>query len=63
VTAAPKEVPAPLVAQLAVGGRLVIPVGDQQQQLKVITRSASGSTTETLFDVSFVPMTGEALSR
>ena len=63
VTAAPKQVPPPLVDQLAVGGRLVIPVGDKQQQLKVITRNASGSTTDTLFDVTFVPMTGEALSR
>jgi len=63
VTAAPREVPPPLVEQLAVGGRLVIPVGDEQQQLKVITRNTSGSTTETLFDVRFVPMTGEALSR
>ena len=41
----------------------MIPVGEEQQQLKVITRNASGSTTETLFDVRFVPMTGEALSR
>ena len=63
VTAAPKVVPPPLIEQLAVGGRLVIPVGDEQQQLKVITRNTSGSTTETLFDVRFVPMTGEALSR
>jgi protein-L-isoaspartate(D-aspartate) O-methyltransferase len=60
VTAAPREVPAPLVAQLAVGGRLVIPVGGDAQTLKVIERTARGTTTETLFDVVFVPMTGEA---
>jgi protein-L-isoaspartate(D-aspartate) O-methyltransferase len=62
VTAAPPEVPAPLIEQLAVGGRLVIPVGEDGgvQELRVITRTADGSTTETLFPVRFVPMTGEA---
>jgi protein-L-isoaspartate(D-aspartate) O-methyltransferase len=62
VTAAPLEVPPPLLAQLAVGGRLVIPVGDDHQTLRVITRTATGTTTSTLMDVTFVPMTGEALS-
>jgi protein-L-isoaspartate(D-aspartate) O-methyltransferase len=61
VTAAPDEVPQPLVDQLAVGGRLVIPVGKYgEQQLRVITKDAKGTTAETLFDVRFVPMTGEA---
>jgi len=61
VTAAPDEVPQPLLDQLAVGGRLVIPVGDAgDQQLKVITRGKDGVTDETLMDVRFVPMTGEA---
>jgi protein-L-isoaspartate(D-aspartate) O-methyltransferase len=61
VTAAPEQVPQPLIDQLAVGGRLVIPVGDHgDQQLKVITRGPGGTTAETLFDVRFVPMTGEA---
>jgi protein-L-isoaspartate(D-aspartate) O-methyltransferase len=63
VTAAPPEVPPPLVAQLAIGGRLVIPVGDEDQSLRVITRGPTGTTTETLFDVRFVPMTGEARGR
>jgi protein-L-isoaspartate(D-aspartate) O-methyltransferase len=63
VTAAPAEVPKPLVEQLAVGGRLVIPVGEAgAQQLKVIVKDAGGTTSETLFDVRFVPMTGEALT-
>jgi protein-L-isoaspartate(D-aspartate) O-methyltransferase len=61
VTAAPDEVPKPLVDQLAIGGRLVIPVGDKNQTLKVIERGPRGTTTETLFDVAFVPMTGESL--
>jgi protein-L-isoaspartate(D-aspartate) O-methyltransferase len=60
VTAAPPEVPPPLVEQLAVGGRLVIPVGEGVQDLKVLTRTADGVTEETLFGVLFVPMTGEA---
>lgn len=61
VTAAPKRVPQPLIDQLAVGGRLVIPVGkDGAQELHVITRDKDGTTSETLFPVRFVPMTGKA---
>jgi protein-L-isoaspartate(D-aspartate) O-methyltransferase len=54
-------VPEPLIDQLAAGGRMVIPVGERgDQQLRVIARGPGGTTTETLFDVRFVPMTGEA---
>jgi protein-L-isoaspartate(D-aspartate) O-methyltransferase len=62
VTAAPTAVPQPLVDQLRVGGRLVIPVGEQHesQDLRVITKTASGSTSESLYPVRFVPMTGRA---
>ncbi len=61
VTAAPPEIPTPLIEQLAIGGRLVIPVGDYpDQELRVVTRRADGTTSETLFPVRFVPMTGEA---
>lgn len=61
VTAAPETIPQPLIDQLAVGGRLVIPVGARgDQQLRVVTRAANGTTSETLMDVRFVPMTGEA---
>jgi protein-L-isoaspartate(D-aspartate) O-methyltransferase len=61
VTAAPEKIPQPLIDQLAVGGRLVIPVGkDGAQELKVLTRKQDGTTSETLFPVRFVPMTGEA---
>jgi protein-L-isoaspartate(D-aspartate) O-methyltransferase len=63
LTAAPDHVPQPLVDQLAPDGRLVIPVGASgDQQLKVLTKTLDGTTTETLFDVRFVPMTGEALT-
>jgi len=61
VTAAPEKIPQPLIDQLAVGGRLVIPVGKSgDQELKVIERRKDGTTSETLMQVRFVPMTGEA---
>jgi protein-L-isoaspartate(D-aspartate) O-methyltransferase len=62
VTAAPDHIPSALVDQLAIRGRLVIPVGgrDREQHLDVITRGRDGTTTETLFPVRFVPMTGAA---
>ena len=58
VTAAATTVPEALKQQLAPGGRLVIPVGAQNdvQTLRVIERGASGLTTRHLDAVSFVPM-------
>ena len=60
VTAAPAEVPQPLLDQLAPGGRLVIPVGELQQWLRVYQRDEQGIRSESLFEVRFVPMTGRA---
>jgi len=61
VTAAPDHVPQPLVEQLAPGGRLIIPVGDLWQELRLITRREDGTlATERRLDVRFVPMTGKA---
>ncbi|HUT55998.1 MAG TPA: protein-L-isoaspartate(D-aspartate) O-methyltransferase [bacterium] len=60
VTAAPDHVPQPLVDQLAVGGRMVIPVGDHYQELLRITKTRDGIKKEKLLPVRFVPMTGEA---
>jgi protein-L-isoaspartate(D-aspartate) O-methyltransferase len=60
VTAAPDEIPAPLLEQLAVGGRMVIPVGDVYQQLTVVEKTDRGIIKHTVFPVRFVPMTGEA---
>ncbi len=60
VTAAPTEVPQPLLDQLAPGGRLVIPVGERQQWLRVYEREEQGIRSERLFEVRFVPMTGRA---
>lgn len=65
VSCAPTHVPAPLVEQLAEGGRLVIPVGDgpDQQQLHVLEKSAGQLTEASLLRVRFVPMTGQAEDR
>lgn len=57
VAAAPLTLPETLVQQLAVGGRLVVPVGpDGQQQLLRITRRETGIQKEILGAVSFVPL-------
>ena len=57
VAAAPLTLPEVLVQQLAIGGRLVVPVGpDGQQQLLRITRREAGVHKEILGAVSFVPM-------
>jgi protein-L-isoaspartate(D-aspartate) O-methyltransferase len=57
VTAAPPSVPAALLDQLAPGGRLVIPVGTDEQELQVHRRTADGIVVEKHFPVRFVPMT------
>jgi protein-L-isoaspartate(D-aspartate) O-methyltransferase len=57
VAAATTDVPPALVEQLAVGGRLIIPVGsDEFQTLHLIERQLSGTTDEALIDVRFVPL-------
>jgi len=59
VTAAPAKIPQPLLDQLAVGGRLVIPVGTEAQNLVVVERDAEGLERRTVIPVRFVPMTGK----
>ncbi len=56
VTAAATHVPAALKEQLAVGGRMVVPMGTREQYLCVIERSARGFTESKLDAVKFVPM-------
>jgi protein-L-isoaspartate(D-aspartate) O-methyltransferase len=57
--AAPEQVPMSLLEQLAIGGRLVIPVGPQgRQELKVYTRKEEAYEEQVLDYVSFVPMLG-----
>ena len=60
LTAAPPRIPRPLLDQLAVGGRLVAPVGEGVQELTRITRTEDGFEEERVATVYFVPMTGEA---
>ena len=56
VTAAPPEVPQALLDQLAIGGRMVIPMGSIYQELYLITRTETGFDTKALLPVRFVPM-------
>lgn len=59
VTAGAPAIPAPLVEQLAEGGRMVIPVGDTfSQMLKVVKRSAGEVITEDISGCVFVPLIG-----
>ena len=59
VTAAPDEIPGPLVEQLAVGGRLVIPVGSQggPQWMTAVEKTSSGVLEKRTIPVQFVPLT------
>ncbi len=57
LTAAPAEVPAQLLEQLALNGRLLAPVGaGRSQELVVITRTVKGYERTVLEKVTFVPM-------
>jgi protein-L-isoaspartate(D-aspartate) O-methyltransferase len=56
VTAAPDHVPQPLLDQLAVGGRLILPVGRDIQTLDLYRRTADGYQRKTLTLVRFVPL-------
>jgi protein-L-isoaspartate(D-aspartate) O-methyltransferase len=59
IAAAPLTIPEGLVAQLAVGGRLVVPVGPEgEQKLIRLTRREQGIERRVLGSVSFVPLLG-----
>ena len=62
VTAAPDHIPSALIDQLAVGARLIIPVGHFRQAMTIVTNEPDGTRTNVTLPVRFVPMTGEALS-
>jgi protein-L-isoaspartate(D-aspartate) O-methyltransferase len=59
VTAAPTRIPEPLIEQLKVGGRMIIPVGDYFQNLMVVSKTEGGVVKQSVLPVRFVPMTGE----
>ncbi len=56
VTCAAGSVPPALLAQLKEGGRLVIPVGEGDQELKLITKTSSGNKEKNICAVRFVPL-------
>ena len=56
VTAAPLEIPAALLSQLANGGILVLPVGDEHQLLKRVRRRDDEYIIDTVEAVRFVPL-------
>ena len=63
VTAASSHVPGPLIEQLKLGGRLVIPLGSpwRAQELVLLTKQADGSVkSQGMMAVRFVPMLGKA---
>lgn len=58
VGAAAQEIPQPLIDQLKPGGRMVIPVGNVFQDLKVIDKNSDGSVSvQTETSVRYVPLT------
>ncbi len=61
VAAGSPSLPEPLLRQLKPGGKLIIPIGENQksQKLTRVTRTAKGFETEDWGDCSFVPLIGE----
>ena len=59
VGAGSPDIPMPLVEQLAIGGRLLVPIGGRDdQRLVELTRTASGTERRDVSDVRFVPLVG-----
>ncbi len=58
LTCAPPKVPPPLLLQLAEDGRMVVPEGEQWQELVLYTKQNGIISCQKNLDVRFVPMTG-----
>lgn len=65
ITAAVDHIPPPLLKQLKVGGRLVLPLGNPfgYQNLTLVTKSAKDYEVKQITGCLFVPMTGKALGK
>ena len=61
VTAAPKTIPQPLIDQLAINGKMVIPVGTWYQDIIVLTKTPNRIIKEKTIPVRFVPMRRKSL--
>ncbi|MDJ0774402.1 MAG: protein-L-isoaspartate(D-aspartate) O-methyltransferase [Mastigocoleus sp. MO_167.B18] len=61
VTAAPESIPKPLIEQLAINGKMVIPVGKSDQEIFVLTKTQNGTLSEKTIPVRFVPMIRKSL--
>ncbi len=59
-TAAPENIPQPLIDQLQEGGRMIIPLGTLNQELTILEKKGSGIAIHSAIPVRFVPMTGKA---
>jgi protein-L-isoaspartate(D-aspartate) O-methyltransferase len=59
ITAAAPRVPEPLEQQMKDGGRLILPVGDEWQELVLVTRRGARYEERRVLPVRFVPMTGK----
>jgi protein-L-isoaspartate(D-aspartate) O-methyltransferase len=60
VTAAPDHIPQPLIDQLSLGGRMILPIGRIEQDLVIVRKDESGVSSRAILPVRFVPMTGMA---
>jgi protein-L-isoaspartate(D-aspartate) O-methyltransferase len=61
VTAAARELPQPLIDQLKIGGRMILPLGRRAalQRLVLIDKNADGLARQELLPVRFVPLVAE----
>lgn len=58
ITCAPPELPEPLIRQIAEGGRLIVPIGDDFQMLTLYTKLDGVLQKREIIPVRFVPMRG-----